>query len=661
MSQEKDARARILIVEDELIIAQNLKIRLEKLGYDVTDITIDAEETRTSLTREVPDLVLMDIALYGGNDGVVLAKWIDRNYKIPVIYVTSHTDNSTFERASKSMPYGYLIKPFNPKELYNAIELALQRHQLLLQLSSSSHLLGSVLQSIGDAIVVAGKEKGILFMNESAEHLLETRYSEAASNSVEKLLPLYNPDDDGKPADWNLERIPDHSEVEFEARLRTTNRTNYLQVRVSRLEHQLQQDVPEGFLVIMRDITKRRKTENIILNIAGATSGEIGHVFFQSLTERLAEMLEMDFCILAEINEQETNLCSIAASASRDSDWYEFKPFSIKNTPAEKILASKKPLVVQKNIQQQYPNDETLTGLNIQGFSGTPLISSDGEIVGIIMAMNRDEILDMEIQQPVLQIFANRAAAEIERRRYEDHLITERNRANEMNALKNSFLANMSHEVRTPLNSIIGFSSLLLGEIKEKEQLEFLTFINDGGRRLLQTIEDLLDLSVLESEPDKISTQPINLEIDAREAVGILQNQARDKGLELNFLIKTPDVQVIGDPRMTGHIMRKVIGNAIKFTEEGSVIVEVDTDVKKNRKYGVIRVTDTGVGISPSFLPYIYDEFQQESSGMSRKFEGVGLGLTIAQKMVHLMNGTIEAESEKNKGSVFSIYLPLNE
>ena len=112
---------------------------------------------------------------------------------------------------------------------------------------------------------------------------------------------------------------------------------------------------------------------------------------------------------------------------------------------------------------------------------------------------------------------------------------------------------------------------------------------------------------------------------------------------------------------MTGHIMRKVIGNAIKFTEEGSVIVEVDTDVKKNRKYGVIRVTDTGVGISPSFLPYIYDEFQQESSGMSRKFEGVGLGLTIAQKMVHLMNGTIEAESEKNKGSVFSIYLPLNE
>lgn len=659
MSDEKDARARILIVEDELIIAENLKYRLEKLGYSVTGITIDAEETRASLTEEVPDLVLMDIALYGGNDGVILAKWIDKQYGIPVIYVTSHTDNSTFERASKSMPYGYLIKPFNPKELYNTIELALQRHRLLKQLSTSSHLLGSVLQSIGDAIVVADKQKSILYMNDSAEYLLENRYEDVRKMSMEELLLFRDSEDDTAPPGWDLAKIPEHEEVEFECRLQTPSRINFLQVRLSHLNNELRQNIPEGYLIVMRDITARRKTENIIMKVAGAVSGVMGEAFFQTLTARLTETLEMDYCLLGELHEDDPNRCTIAAASSGRNEQQDFTSIPSRGTPIEEILSRRETVFYLNEVQQKFPKDDILKNLDVRGYAGTPLISSDGHIVGVIIVMSRKKLEETEILKSVLTIFANRATAEIERRKYEQRLITERNRANELNTLKNNFLSNMSHEVRTPLNSIIGFASLLGEELHDKEHQEFLNYIEEGGQRLLQTINDLLDLSILESEPDKIATRKINLETDVSEAVGMMSNQARDKDIILDYVVNKHGVEILGDPRMTGQVLRKLIGNAIKFTDNGSVLIEVNTAMKNNNPYGVVRIKDTGIGIDKEFQPYIFDEFTQESWGMTRKFEGVGLGLTIAQKMTHLMNGIIEAESEKGKGSVFSVYLPL--
>lgn len=659
MSDEKDARARILIVEDELIIAENLKYRLEKLGYSVTGITIDAEETRTSLSEEVPDLVLMDIALYGGNDGVILAKWIDKQYGIPVIYVTSHTDNSTFERASKSMPYGYLIKPFNPKELYNTIELALQRHRLLKQLSTSSHLLGSVLQSIGDAIVVADKQKSILYMNDSAEHLLEIRYEDVRKMSMEELLLFRDSKDDTAPPEWDLAKIPEHQEVEFECRLQTPSRINFLQVRLSHLNNELRKDIPEGYLIVMRDITAHRKTENIIMKVAGAVSGVMGEAFFQTLTARLTETLEMDYCLLGELHENDPNRFTVAAASSGRNEQQDFTSIPSRGTPIEEILFRRETVFYLDDIQKKFPKDDLLKDLNARGYAGTPLISTDGHIVGVIIVMSRKKLEETDILKSVLTIFANRATAEIERRKYEQRLITERNRANELNTLKNNFLSNMSHEVRTPLNSIIGFASLLGEELHDNEHHEFLTYIEEGGQRLLQTINDLLDLSILESEHDKIATRKINLESDVIEAVGMMSNQARDKDIILDYAVNKHGVEILGDPRMTGQVLRKLIGNAIKFTDNGSVLIEVNTAMKNNNPYGVVRIKDTGIGIDKEFQPYLFDEFTQESWGMTRKFEGVGLGLTIAQKMTNLMNGIIEAESEKGKGSVFSVYLPL--
>ncbi|MDI6402301.1 ATP-binding protein [Balneolaceae bacterium ANBcel3] len=659
----KDVRARILIVEDEQIIAQNLKIRLEKLGYSVTDITIDAEETRKALEQEVPDLVLMDIALYGGNDGVILAKWIDKNYKIPVIYVTSHTDTSTFERASKSMPYGYLIKPFNPKELYNAIELALQRHKLLVQLSSSSHLLGSVLQSIGDAIVVTDLNKRVLYMNDSAERLLGLRYDDVGNRSAEDLLPFRDPDSSGEYLKWDTETLEasEQKELVFESHLKIRRKEYYLDVRISSLHESFHKDAPKGFLIVLRDITRRRKSENIIVSIASSLSRETGQSFFQTLTHHLTKTLEADYALVGEIKKETPDKVFVLASSSATNKPLDFTAASIPNTPLETLCMNSEPVHISDSARETYPDDPILSKYDIKAFFAQPLLNMEDEVIGVLLVMNTGELEQTEIQKSVLRIFANRASGELERRRYEERLIKERNRANEMNALKNNFLSNMSHEVRTPLNSIIGFASLMTEEVESAEHKEFLGFITEGGQRLLRTINDLLDLSILESEPDKIERTAINLDTEISEAVAMLSNQATDKNIMLDYIIHKPGVLVWADPKMSGQVLRKLIENAIKFTDKGSALVEADIEEKEKGRYGVIRVSDTGIGIKEAFLPFIFDEFKQESDGIARKYEGVGLGLTIAKKMTDLMDGFIEVESEKGKGSVFSLYLPLAE
>ena len=117
---------------------------------------------------------------------------------------------------------------------------------------------------------------------------------------------------------------------------------------------------------------------------------------------------------------------------------------------------------------------------------------------------------------------------------------------------------------------------------------------------------------------------------------------------------------VRANPSMLGQVIRKLIENAVKFTDQGSVLTTLDTSIRNKRHYGVLKVSDTGIGINDQFLPQIFDEFIQESRGFERKYEGVGLGLTIAKKILGLMDGFIEVESVKGKGSVFSIYIPLD-
>ena len=227
--------------------------------------------------------------------------------------------------------------------------------------------------------------------------------------------------------------------------------------------------------------------------------------------------------------------------------------------------------------------------------------------------------------------------------------------------IKNQFLANMSHEIRTPLNAVIGFTDLLLESELTSEQKEQLETMRNSGEILLSLINNVLDLSKLES--NKHTTEEIHFNLHERldGIVKMMKLKANEKNISLNLVVdkKTP-IQVVGDPTKLEQILLNLIGNAVKFTDEGVVTVSVkQIEESKDSSKVYFEIKDTGIGIISNKINTVFAAFTQAKSDTSRIFGGTGLGLTIVKKLVTLLEGNIEVESVFGEGSVFKITLPF--
>lgn len=241
-----------------------------------------------------------------------------------------------------------------------------------------------------------------------------------------------------------------------------------------------------------------------------------------------------------------------------------------------------------------------------------------------------------------------------ERQRYEQQLIEAKEHAEELLQLKTSFLNNMSHELRTPLTSILGYAEVLLEEKTHGVQQEFAERIVDSAKRLQGTLNSVLDLAQLESGEASLEFECLDVAREVEDVVELLQPLAQKKNLTLKTVVTAANTEAKVDAACINRITNNLVGNAIKFTEEGQVTVEVGT----TEQSVFVRVTDTGIGIEDSFLDHLFDEFRQESTGLQRTHEGNGLGLAITKRLVDLLNGTIEVESQKGIGSTFTVFLP---
>ncbi len=241
-----------------------------------------------------------------------------------------------------------------------------------------------------------------------------------------------------------------------------------------------------------------------------------------------------------------------------------------------------------------------------------------------------------------------------QRHQYETKLLQAKERAEELLQLKSSLLNNMSHELRTPLTGILGFSEVLTEEAPEGMK-EHARTVHSSAERLMKTLNSVLDLAQLESGEAQLEPEVLDVVSEVREVVSLLQPLADGKSLGLEVDVACQKRAYIEcDPACLSRTVNNLVGNAIKFTSEGRVSVIIDNTGSKVR----ISVRDTGVGIKDEFLEHLFDAFRQESTGLSRSHEGTGLGLAITSRLVELMNGTIDVESEKGKGSVFTVTIP---
>ena len=245
-------------------------------------------------------------------------------------------------------------------------------------------------------------------------------------------------------------------------------------------------------------------------------------------------------------------------------------------------------------------------------------------------------------------------AIDITKRKHSEEVLRQaKEEAEEVARLRTALITNITHEFRTPLTVILGFTSMLQKSVRA-EYRRFVRLIERSGRRLLLLLDSVLDLAQLEAGTLEVERTPLNLVDLVQNVVRTMEPLAEEKGLEFILTVPPEPAYASLDHQVFQRVLSNLLDNAIKFTEKGHVAL----DVEVNEETTSLHIIDTGVGISDAFLPHIFDEFAQESTGLERTHQGSGLGLSVSKRLIELIGGTIQVESRKEQGSVFTVTFP---
>ena len=374
----------------------------------------------------------------------------------------------------------------------------------------------------------------------------------------------------------------------------------------------------------------------------------------QRITDSAAEIVKADRSIIQLVNPENFRLINIMGCGYSDADLNEPLFESFRECIYNLVLQEKSGILSRDILKDERIEGKALAYAQREKFKSIAIapLEISGKIIGALAVIKRkgrriftDEDLDL------ISMLASQAASAIQNARLYE-------KAQEADRLKSAFLASMSHELRTPLNSIIGFTGILLqglvGDLNP-EQDKQLHMVQNSAKHLLELINDVLDISKIEAEQMNIFIERFDLHALIEKVVRSVTPLADRKKLPLRMEI-SPEVGLISsDSRRVEQILINLLNNAIKFTDQGEVLLKSEVHGDSIETH----IIDTGIGIKDEDLKILFKPFQQVNTGLSRKYEGTGLGLAICKRLVEKLGGEISVESELGKGSTFTFSLPL--
>ena len=324
------------------------------------------------------------------------------------------------------------------------------------------------------------------------------------------------------------------------------------------------------------------------------------------------------------------------------------------------IKGKNNPVIINDIEQTEYfETDPNVQKYGLRSYLGMPIIV-DGETIGSLCVLDVKPKIFSDTEVKIVQTLAKALSLEQKRCFVEKSLKKATSEAQVASEAKSQFLANMSHEIRTPLNGIMGFSEMLSSQESDIKKRRMLEMIEESGNQLLQIINDIFDYSKIEAGKLTIQNDYFKFDKLLEETVSYFDKIARSKNLQ--FVLDIDGIaenSLFGDLYKLKQILFNVISNAIKFTDEGSILVIAGSEKINNFARVKVIVEDTGIGILKNQLDKIFDEFNQLDYYLTKKIKGTGLGLTITKKLLDILQGNIKVESEPGRGSRFIITIPF--
>lgn len=692
---------KILVVEDDEVDRMAVSRALKKSGMAVEMSTAtDCTSALSYLNQQNFECVLLDYRLPDGN-GLALVQEIRKaGLTVPLIVLTGQGDEQTAVDLMKSGASDYLPKSklsaqTLARSLRNAVRIYRAEKEAALatqRLRESEERYRLVLEGSNDGIWDWDLVSNEIYCN---DRLYEIAGLSAAPASVtyDLFSKRLHRSDKVQISQAVAAHLENNTELEVEFRLlHTSGEYRYCIARGKAQRYSNGQAFRMSG--VLSDISERKRAEESLRFLAEASSLLSASLDYQTTLENLAKLAVprlADWCAI-----------DVVEQANRHN-----RSFSYRRLAVAHVNSEKEKLVWE--LQRRYPAQGTedygyakvlrigqsdacfevsdqflrqaahdrwhlalLRELKIKSYICVPLRVGSETLGSILFVWSESGRRYTKADLELAEDLAHRAALATENARLyreaqeaearlelKNKMLAQKNlQLLEAAKLKSHFLATMSHELRTPMNSILGFSQMLLRQRHNQlsnQQVDMIQRILNNGKHLLTLINDILDLSKIEAGRMELKPEPFDLEKLVKATIDELRSLADEKNIALQVSTELENPQVVNDSVRMRQILVNLLSNAIKFTEVGKVQVEVK---EISPDWLALTVKDTGIGIAKQDLEHIFDEFRQVEQTLTRKYSGTGLGLAITKSLVQLMQGKINVESELGIGSTFYFEVP---